>query len=124
MEVGGACEGNMWRNQAHENLNKNSYGKVKSPYFSSYSNDGSPISDATGTSIFGDQSETAELARKAAQMATTSNNNPEGAEFDPETGVDSSAIWGIQRSYSGNTPPAERVSSDELQKIQVGSSIG
>jgi hypothetical protein len=96
-----------WRNEAHDNLNKDSDGKIKSPYFSSYSNDGSPISIATGTSIFGDQSETAELARTAAQMATTSHNNPEGAEFDPETGVDSSTIWGIKRSYSGNTPPAE-----------------
>jgi hypothetical protein len=60
-----------WRNEAHENLSKDSDGKIKSLYFSSYVNDGSPISIAMGTSIFGDQSETAILAPTAVQMATT-----------------------------------------------------
>jgi hypothetical protein len=98
-----------WRNQAHDALNKNSDGKIISPYFSAYSKDGAPISIATGTSIFGDRQESADLARSAAQMATTSNNNIEGGagDFDPERGGDSSAVWGIKRTYSPNTPPAE-----------------
>jgi hypothetical protein len=98
-----------WRNEAHDDLNKNSDGKITSPYFSSYGNGSGPISIATGTSIFGDKAETADLARSAAKMATTSNNNDEGGagEFNAERGGDSTTVWGIKRNYSPNTPPAE-----------------
>jgi hypothetical protein len=84
-----------WRNQAHEALNSDSDdGVIKSPYFSAYSDNGSPISIATGSSIFGDQSDTASLARSAA------------AQINPDNG-DTSATWGIKRDYTANTPLAE-----------------
>jgi hypothetical protein len=94
-----------WRNEAHEALNSDSDGVIKSPYFSSYSDNGSPISIATGSSIFGDQSDTASLARSAAQMVTKSNN-AEGGQFHPDNG-DTSTTWGIKRTYTANTPLAE-----------------
>jgi hypothetical protein len=86
-----------WRNEAHENLNKDSDGKIKSLYFSSYSNDGSPISIAMATSIFGDQSETAKLAPAAVQMATTTPKVPNlTSRREPaalQSGESSVAIW-------------------------------
>jgi hypothetical protein len=89
-------------------LKKDSDGKIKYLHFSSYLNDGSPISIAMGTLNFGDQSETAKLAPqqplKWRQQATTTlkmtNLTPRWESAALQSGESSIDVWEIPSSLT------------------------